>query len=729
MTAHTAADRLTQTAKGVSPAGAPATLTLAIENMHCGGCLRSVERAALKVPGVRTARASLAAKRVSIVYDPDRAGAGDVIDALQAAGFAAAAIEAGKQNRDDARQNYLLRRVAVAGFAAMNIMLISIAVWSGEASDMDPALASAFRWVSALIALPTVAYAGQPFFSSALGALKGRRLNMDVPISLAILLATGMSLYQTLQGGQQVYFDAAVSLLFFLLVGRFLDETLRVRARGEAQNLVSLQSGMATVIEPGGAQLQVPAHALRPGDRLLVSAGERVGADGVVLEGTGQVDQSLITGETAPLTVRAGQEVYAGSLNLTRPLQIEVRAADSATLLAEIGRLMLAAEQGKARYRRLADRAAAIYAPAVHGLGLATFLGWLLAGASWQTALTYAIAVLIITCPCALALAVPAVQIAAASRLFRRRIIVKAADGLERIAETDMVVFDKTGTLTLGRPQLIEDERISDDALAAAAGLACASKHPYARAIVAAAEQRLGRVVPASGVEEVPGRGLKRSLNHGEERIGSAEWCGVESGGEESEVWYRRDSQAPVRFRFDDRVRSDAGDVVAALRSRGYRLALLSGDRIAVVERISREVGIETWRAELKPTDKIAWLDQRAAEGRKVLMIGDGLNDAPALAAAHASMSPASAADISQRAADFIFQGEKLAPILDAISTAKQARSMALQNFAVALVYNVICVPLAMAGMVTPLIAAIAMSTSSILVTANAARLAGRGSP
>jgi Cu2+-exporting ATPase len=728
MTAHTAADRLTQTTKGLSPTGAPAMLTLAVDNMHCGGCLRSVERAALKVSGVRTARASLAAKRVSIVYDPDRAGAGDVIEALHAAGFAAAAIEAGKQNRDEARKNYLLRRVAVAGFAAMNIMLISVAVWSGEASDMDPALASAFRWLSALIALPTVAYAGQPFFRSALGALRGHRLNMDVPISLAILLATGMSLYQTLRGGQQVYFDAAVSLLFFLLVGRFLDETLRVRARGEAQNLVSLQSGMATVIEPGGAQLQVPAHALRPGDRLLVSAGERVGADGVVLEGTGQVDQSLITGETAPLTVRAGQEVYAGSLNLTRPLHIEVRAADSATLLAEIGRLMLAAEQGKARYRRLADRAAAIYAPAVHGLGLATFLGWLQVGASWQTALTYAIAVLIITCPCALALAVPAVQIAAASRLFRRRIIVKAADGLERMAETDMVVFDKTGTLTLGRPQLDEDERISDDALAAAAGLACASKHPYARAIVAAAEQRLGRAAPASGAEEIPGCGLKRSLKHGEERIGSAEWCGVESGGEESEVWYRLDSQAPVRFRFDDRVRSDAGEVVAALKGRGYRLALLSGDRIAVVERIAREVGIETWRAELKPNDKIAWLDQRAAEGCKVLMVGDGLNDAPALAAAHASMSPASAADISQRAADFIFQGEKLAPILDAISTAKQARSMALQNFAVALVYNVVCVPLAMAGLVTPLIAAIAMSTSSILVTANAARLAGRGS-
>jgi Cu2+-exporting ATPase len=473
----------------------------------------------------------------------------------------------------------------------------------------------------------------------------------------------------------------------------------------------------------------VPAHALRPGDRLLVATGERVAADGVVLQGTGQIDQSLITGETAPLTVAAGQEVYAGTLNLTKPLHIGVRAADTATLLAEIGRLMLAAEQGKARYRRLADRAAQIYAPAVHGLGLATFLGWLLAGAGWETALTYAIAVLIITCPCALALAVPAVQIAAASRLFRRRIIVKAADGLERIAEADMVVFDKTGTLTLGRPELLDQDAISDSVLAAASGLAAASRHPFARAIVEAAEARLGTVAPASGIEETPGLGLERSSPEGDERLGSAKWCGAESGGEESEVWYRRGAEAPVRFRFADILRSDAAEIVAVLKTQNYRLALLSGDRKGVVERIAREVGIETWRAELKPADKIAWLAARGQEGRKVLMVGDGLNDAPALAAAHASMSPASAADISQRAADFVFQGERLAPVLEAIATAKRARSMALQNFAVAGVYNIICVPLAMAGLVTPLIAAIVMSTSSILVTANAARLAGRGRP
>ncbi len=724
MTAHQPAARLVKEATSAAPT---ATLVLAVDNMHCGGCLRSVERAALRIPGVSSARASLTAKRLTITYHPAQAGEVDLIAALDQVGFHAAPIEAAKQDRGDARQKYLLRRVAVAGFAAMNIMLISVAVWSGTASDMEPSLAGAFRWLSALIALPTVVYAGQPFFVSAIGALKGGRLNMDVPISLAILLATAMSLYQTMLGNEQVYFDAAVALLFFLLIGRFLDESLRVRARGEAQNLLSLQGGIALVIEADGSCSQVAAHALRPGDLLLVAAGERVAADGVITSGRGQIDQSLITGETAPVTATPGTQVYAGTLNLTGVLRIEVTAADSATLLAEISRLMLAAEQGKARYRRLADRAAQIYAPAVHGLGLATLLGWLLLGASWQTALTYAIAVLIITCPCALALAVPAVQIAAASRLFRQGIMVKSADGLERLAETDLVAFDKTGTLTLGRPELLDEDEIPDIVLAAAGALAGSSRHPYARAIAAAAERRCGKMAAVTGIEERSGEGLSRVSAEGEERLGSAAWCGAESGGESSEVWYRRGAEPPRRFRFADALRADAAETVAALKRRGYGVVLLSGDCAAVVEDIARRSGIETWRAGLKPADKIAWLEASAKEGHKVLMVGDGLNDAPALAAAHASISPASAADISQRAADFVFQGKKLAPVLEATATARRARIMALQNFTVAAGYNAVCVPLAMAGFVTPLIAAIVMSTSSILVTLNAARLAGKG--
>jgi P-type Cu2+ transporter len=714
----------------VNAAGQPApqTFTLAVDNMRCGGCIRSVERAALGVEGVSGARANLSAKRLSVVVEPGRATEADLIAALARIGFAAAPIEAVKPDADTAREKYLLRRVAVAGFAAMNIMLLSVSVWAGRSGDMDASLVSLFSWLSALIALPTVVYAGQPFYQSAAGALRGGRLNMDVPISLAILLATGMSLYQTIVGSDQVYFDAAVTLLFFLLVGRFLDERLRVRARGEAQNLVSLQTGIATLVEADGGHRALPAHALAAGDRVLVAAGDRVPADGVVRSGSGEIDQSLITGETDPALVSPGQQVYAGTLNLGAALQIEVTAADNATLLAEIGRLMAAAEQGKARYRRLADRAAQIYAPAVHGLGAATFLGWLVVGAPWQTALTYAIAVLIITCPCALALAVPAVQIAAASRLFRRGIVIKAADGLERVATADMVVFDKTGTLTLGRPQLLDADQVPDEVLAAAASLAAASRHPYAQAIVAAASQRTD-VAVADAVEETPGHGLKRFSEAGEERLGSAAWCGIEANSGSSEVWYCRPGEPPIRFGFADRVRPDASDVIAALKQRGYQVALLSGDRTSAVENAAREAGITTWLSELSPARKIAWLAEREGEGRKVLMVGDGLNDAPALAAAYASLSPATAADISQRAADFVFQGQRLSPVLDVISTAKRARSLSFQNFGVAFCYNIIAVPFAMAGFVTPLIAAVVMSTSSILVTLNAARLAGRREP
>ncbi len=703
------------------------TLTLAVENMHCGGCLRSVERAVSSLPGVRSARANLTAKRVSIRYDPACCGEADMIAALDRAGFHAAPMQAAPAGQATARDKDLLRRAAIAGFAAANIMLLSVSVWSGAAGDMDPAVQSLFHWLSALIALPTVAYSGQPFFASAAQALRGRRLNMDVPISLAILLATGMSFYQTLLGGEQVYFDAAVTLLFFLLIGRWLDERLRVRARGEAQNLLCLQSGLAMLIDAKGTQRSVPAHALVAGDRVLVAAGERIPADGALLTGPAEIDQSLITGESAPVMVGEAGELYAGTLNLGQPLELRVTAADDSTLLAEIGRLMAAAEQGRARYRRLADRAAQIYAPAVHILGAATFLLWLALGASWQTALTCAIAVLIITCPCALALAVPAVQIAAANRLFRRGVILKAPDGLERLAEADMIVFDKTGTITLGRPQLVDDAAIPDDALAAAAGLAAASRHPYARAIVQAAMRRLGNVAPAPGVEESPGRGLVRRTGQGEERLGSARWCGLgpdEAGGS---VWYKPAKGAAVRLPMTDALRPDSAAVVRSLKGQGFKVSLLSGDGAAAVQKAARETGIDAWLSQVTPTEKIAWVKTQTREGRKVLMVGDGLNDAPALAAAHASISPASAADISQRTADLVFQGDLLAPLLEAIATARRARFMSLQNFAVALLYNAICVPLAMGGLVTPLIAALAMSTSSIAVTANALRLAGSG--
>lgn len=701
------------------------TVTLIVENMRCGGCMSAVEKALLAAPGVQSARANLSAKRVTAQYDDDATDPEHLAFVLKDAGFnAAEAI--GKSEETQANEvSDLLRRLGVAGFAAANVMLLSVSVWAGLASDMDTSAQALFHWLSALIALPAIAYAGQPFFRSAVGAIRTSRLNMDVPISLGIILASGMSLFQTMRGGDQVYFDAAIMLTFFLLVGRYLDESVRVRAKGAAENLLGLKALSATVIGPDGRTRRVPARALSPGMRVLVAAGERVPVDGRIKKGTSEIEESLITGELLPRIVHDGANVHAGTVNITSPIEVTATATDENTLIAEIARLMQAAEQGRGRYVRLADRAARIYAPAVHLLGGVTFVGWMIAGAGWETALTYAIAVLIITCPCALALAVPAVQVAATGRLFAKGVIVKAPDALERIAETDTVVFDKTGTLTIGEPKLVADRQIDTSALAQAAALAAHSRHPYAKAIVRAADARSLAPMSRGSVREVAGAGLIAETPQGEERLGSASWAGAdtEAGDQNATLWYRKRTAAPIPFHFEDTLKLDARNVVNDLREAGYAVELLSGDRPHAVSLAAAASDIQEWRAGVRPDGKIRRLKELSASGRKPLMVGDGLNDAPALAAGHASLSPASAIDICQTAADAIFQGERLFPVLETVKVARAARHMSLQNFAIALGYNAVCVPLAMAGFVTPLIAALAMSASSIVVTGNALRL------
>jgi Cu2+-exporting ATPase len=417
--------------------------------------------------------------------------------------------------------------------------------------------------------------------------------------------------------------------------------------------------------------------------------------------------------------------VFAGTLNLAAPLSLQVTAVGAHTLLAEIVRLMELAEQRGARYVALADRVARLYAPAVHGLALVTFLGWVgLTDTPWQTALLTAVAVLIITCPCALGLAVPAVQVIASGRLLDRGILLKSATALERLAAVDTVVFDKTGTLTEGRPEL-RREGLDPDALARAAALAAASRHPLARALVRAAPE----VPAAAGVRELPGRGLGLATAAGEVRLGSRRWCGLaeDDGAEGPELWLTAPGRRPQRFAFADRTRPDAAAVIAALGRRGLSVELLSGDRAGPVARVAEELGIATWRAACGPADKVAHLEALRARGRRVLMVGDGLNDAPALAAAAVSLSPATAIDISQTAADAVFQGRSLAPVSELLSVARRAELLVRQNLWLAFGYNALTVPLAMAGLVTPLIAAAAMSASSLLVIGNALRLgAGR---
>ncbi len=619
----------------------------------------------------------------------------------------------------------LLRALAVAGFAAGNVMLLSISVWSGSGNDMDAVTRDLFHWVSALIALPAVAYAGRPFFRSAWSALKSRAMNMDVPISLGALLASGSSLMETMHGATHVYFDASVTLLFFLLCGRYLDRQARARARSAAEHLLALTAVAARVVEPDGNRRSVPVATLRPEMIVEVAAGDRIPADGTIETGRSELDNSLLTGESLPASAAAGDKVLAGALNLSAPLQIRVSAAGENTFLAGIAGLMAAAEQGRARYVRLADRISRLYAPVIHVIAATTFVGWLaFSHAGLHGALMAAVAVLIITCPCALALAVPVVQVVATGQLLRRGVLVKKADALERLAAVDTVVFDKTGTLTEGRPELLNAAAVPDRALRLAAALARCSRHPLAVALAAAVT---GPVPVLCDVSEVPGRGLAATADGGLIRLGSRRFCGPLGQANDQdglmEMWLAQPGEEPERFVFADRPRIDAQAVIAQLRRCGYRLVLLSGDRPAAVREIAACLGIDDWRAGCLPADKVAALSALAAAGRKVLMVGDGLNDAPALAAGFASMSPASAAAVSQTAADLLFQGRHLAPVALALALARGADRLVRQNFALAIFYNLAAVPLAVAGMVTPLLAAVAMSSSSLLVTLNALRL------
>ncbi len=713
-------DRASQTEE----TGRLRSVTLTVENMNCGGCMRKVEKALMAAPGVASARAHLSAKRVAVGFDEERTDSESLIVALGAAGYTAAELVTDTSDADQKRNRDFLARLAVAGFAAANVMLLSVSVWASGTDGMEPATRSLFHWISALIAMPAIAYAGQPFFRSAMQALKARTLNMDVPISLAILLSAGMSLAQTMRGGEDVYFDASVTLLFFLLVGRYLDQRMRTRAKGAAQNLLKMRARTATIVQPDGSSETIASAALVPGMQIAVAAGERFPADGLVHSGLSEADESLLTGESAPRALMPGEEVFAGTVNLGAPVVFEATKTEGDTLLAELTRLMESAEQARGRYVRLADRASQLYAPGVHLLSAGTFLGWMIAGAGWESSLMIAIAVLIITCPCALALAVPAVQVAAADRLFAKGVLVKAPDGLERLSEIDTVIFDKTGTLTYGQPVLTNADEIDDETLRAAGSLAALSKHPYALAVTVAARVRFDSVTSPEGVEEEAGHGLKLMTPEGEARLGSAAWCGIaEPSAQSASLYYLAPDKKTTAFTFSDRLRSDATEVIRELKEAGFHVEIMSGDRAEAVEPAARDLGVNEWLARCQPQEKIAHLKKLAASGRKVLMIGDGLNDAPALAAAHASLAPASAADISQMASDAIFQGNALQPVIDLLATARRAQRMAFENFGISLAYNMVFIPLAIAGLVTPLIAAIAMSTSSVFVTANALRL------
>lgn len=692
--------------------------TLSLPDIRCGACVAKLERFLNARSDVLAARVNLTLHQANITFAAPDTDPTPVIDALADIGYAAAPIQADSNPKTDTTGGGLLRAIAVAGFGAMNIMLLSVSVWAGAEGQTR----ETFHLVSALIALPVVLYAGQPFFRSAFSALRLGQTNMDVPITLGVLLALALSVFETFQGGDHVFFDAAVTLLFFLLTGRYLDHLMQERARSAVTGLIKLSPRGAMLRGENGALTYVVLRDIAPGSVLSIAPDEHVPLDVEILTGSSDLDRSLVTGEAMTVAVGPGDTLEAGTLNLTGVIEAKVLRSSDDSFLSQMIRMQSNAEAGRGAYVRIADRAARLYAPVVHSMALATFVGWMVVtGGDWQTSLFVAISVLIITCPCALGLAVPVAHVVAAGRLMRSGILMKDGAALERMAQIDCAVFDKTGTLTTGTPRIgniPEDLRM----LAGASALARKSIHPAARAIATGLRDTSAKVTED---REIPGYGIKGMVDGRNARLGRAKWVAeiaeVPKGAASPTFAY--EGETSVSFDLMETLRGGAEDAVSDLLKAGLPVTLLSGDMAERARLVASTLGIRDVHHGATPSDKITLLESLRQEGHFPLMVGDGLNDAAALAAAHVSMAPSSASDAGRTAADFIFLRDSLDAVPATWRIASQTARIVRQNFALAVGYNCIAIPLAVAGLVTPLIAALAMSGSSILVIANALRL------
>lgn len=695
-------------------------LSLSITGAKCGGCLSKIENAVGALQGIESVRLNLSNGRLGVAWKGPLS-ADSIAETISSLGYGVSAFSAsGAEVQKQQEERSLLIAMGVAGFAAANIMLLSVSVWAGH-GEMGDATRQGLHVLSGAIAFPVIAFSGRPFFLSAFRALKHRNVNMDVPISLAVSLAFCVSVFETITGGHDAYFDACVMLLFFLLIGRFLDARLRRRAYVAAHDLAAMQNKTVHKLSADRSTEMVRAEEILPGDMVLLAPGERAVVDMEIVDGLSDVDESLVTGESLPRDVSIGMNLYAGTVNLSRPLIGRAVAATQDSLLSDIASMVEVGEQNRSHYRRIADKAVSLYVPFVHTVAVCAFVGWLLMGASVRDAILVAVATLIITCPCALALAAPVVQVVASGRLFKNGVFLKSGDALERLADVDYVVFDKTGTLTLGVPKLRAESVLP--VLNSAAQLARCSRHPLSRAIVA----EVGAGALATNVREEVGKGLEGNVDGVMCRLGSAEWVGIDGNTDVTgpSLWFRSTGTPAVQFLFEDQARDDAYAGIEALKKMGLEIEILSGDRSSPVSDMARQLGIDNWSAQASPLSKTVRLETLKKQGHKVLMVGDGMNDAGALAQAHAALAPGGALDISQSASDAVYSGS-LSAIAGILRVSKRAKRAMLQNFGLAAAYNLIAVPIAVTGHVTPLIAAIAMSASSLIVTLNALRIGAR---
>jgi Cu2+-exporting ATPase len=693
---------------------------LLVENIKCGSCIWLIEHTLKAQPNVINARVNLSTNRMLIEWQGAKEEITNLVATINKLGYKLIPFDPSLLENDYKKQeNELLKRLGIAVIAAANVMMLSIGIWAGNAGDsLGIYTRSLLHYLTTIITIPAALYSGVPFFRNAITAVKARRSNMDIPISIAIILTLVISLLETWQSHAYTYFDAALSLISALLAGRYLELRARNKARDRARQLVLAQARAATIWRDNQYVL-TNIKNIRPNDEVLVTSGAIIPADGIIIEGNGHVDNSLITGESIPVPVKKGVLVHAGTLNLGDPLKLIVKSCGEDTVLGEIIRLMENAEQGRAKYVDIADRVSRWYMPLVLSASFITFgfwFGW--QQIAWQQALLYAVSLLIITCPCALAIAVPVVQVTASARLFAKGIYIRTSNALEKLAEANVAILDKTGTLTTGTPTIINRNEIDDKTFNLIARLAAASKHPLCKAI----NELMKNSRPLKNIQEQQGIGLTASLTGRKLYLGKLA-SAYRSDDIYSETWFVDGNKPPIRLIFKDALREDAAETLAKLQKTFQRIIMLSGDRPSVVQGIAKSLAITEAHSNMLPADKCNFIINLQQQGLNVLMVGDGLNDAAALKQANVSISPITALDLPQSCADVVFTGKKLIAIPEAIKVAKQSDRIVKENFTISFAYNIISIPLAFWGMVTPLIATIAMSTSSLLVIFNSLRL------
>lgn len=687
------------------------TLNLMVEGLHCSSCVWLIEEALKKQSDILHARLNMSTRRLVIRWKGQKKHGSDYTNLIRKMGYRVTAFDPETLKNEDSReQKNLLLAMAVAGFASGNIMLISAALWSESQEIMGVATRDFLHLISALIATPAVLYSGRIFFKSAWVAIKNKRSNMDLPISIAIILTLLVSIFEWVTSSEHTYFDSAAMLVFFLLIGRYLDVKSKNKARSAATNMLRMINNSAILVGNSGRLKTIPISKIKAGDIVQVNLGEKIPVDGEIIKGNTEIDTSIITGESMPKIVSIGEKVFAATINLGETIRIKVIKPSKQSLISEVIKLMEKAEDNKTKYNSISDKFLKAYGNLIYFAGALAFAFWYFyLGVELKQSMIIAVSVLIITCPCAFGLAIPAVQVIASGKLFKNGIILKNGNALEALSRITHIVFDKTGTLTLGKPKLINKHDIKDKYFKIAASMAAKSKHPYSKAIMAEYHDELLDLK----VKEIMGVGL-------ETKHGSSSYKLQKS---DNGLSFKEGSKELAIFKFEDEIRSDAKEVISELKILGISSQILSGDNKIEVENVANAIDINNYNHSVMPDDKAKEIEILKKSDENVLMVGDGLNDAPALAFADVSISPSTAIDITQNSADIVFQGEKLSPILACVKLANKSISIIKQNFAIAFIYNIIAIPVAFAGYTTPLIAATAMSFSSTLVVLNSLRV------